>query len=170
MKKLLVAALVPSFLALAAADGLAQQRPSSPPADRPAADRKDSGPAFTMPANAFESDRIIGTRVKDAQGKDIGEVDALLVDSQDGKITHAIIGLGGVLGVGERKVAVPWSQVKMSRDRDGDRVAVTMDRATLENAPRYERRQAAGDRAPAASPGTTSPGTKSPSTTPPPSR
>jgi hypothetical protein len=45
-----------------------------------------------------------------------------------------------------------------------------MDRATLENAPRYERRQAARDRAPAASPGTTSPGTKSPSTTPPPSR
>jgi sporulation protein YlmC with PRC-barrel domain len=159
MKKLLVAALVPSFLALAAADALAQQRPSTSPSDRPAADRpadrKDVGPAFTMPANAFESDRIIGTRVKDAQGKDIGEIDALLVDAQDGKITHAIIGLGGMLGVGERKVAVPWSDVKMSRDGDGDRVAVTMDRAKLENAPRYERRQAARDRAPAASPGTT---------------
>lgn len=160
MKGFLVAALVPSVFALAAADAAAQQpRPTTPPAERPAADRpaerRDAGPAFTMPANAYESDRIVGTKVKDAQGKDIGEIDALIVDAQEGKVTHAVIGKGGVLGVGETKVVVPWSEVKMSRDKDGDRVAVTMDASRLENAPRYERRAATRDRAPAASPGTT---------------
>ena len=108
-----------------------------------------------MPANAYESDRIIGTKVKDAQGKDIGEIDALIIDSQDGKVSHAVIGKGGLLGVGEQKVVVPWSEVKMTRDKDGDRVAVTMDQSKLDSAPRYERRAATRDRAPAASPGTT---------------
>lgn len=154
MKGLLVAALVPSVFALAAADAMAQQpRPTTPPADRPAADRPAE--RFTLPANAYESDRIVGTKVKDAQGKDIGEIDALIIDSQEGKVTHAVIGKGGLLGVGEQKVVVPWSDVKMTRDSDGDRVAVTMDASRLENAPRYEGRRAAGDRPPAASPGTT---------------
>jgi sporulation protein YlmC with PRC-barrel domain len=159
MKGLLVAALVPSILGLAAADGLAQQRPAAPPAERPVTDRpaerKEAGPAFTMPAGAYESDRIVGTKVKDAQGKDIGEIDALIIDSQEGKVTHAVIGKGGVLGIGASKVVVPWSEVQMTTDRDGDRVAITMEESKLENAPRYERRQAARDRAPAASPGTT---------------
>ena len=161
MKMLLVAALVPSILGLATADALAQQRPTTPPADRPAADRPaartDAGPAFTMPAGAYESDKIVGTKVKDAQGKDIGEIDALLIDSQEGKVTHVIIGKGGLLGVGEQKVVVPWSEVKMTTDKDGDRVAVTVDQAKLESAPRYQGRQAVRERAPAASPGTTRP-------------
>lgn len=152
MKKVLVAVLVSSTFGLAA-DALAQQRPAAPPADRPAVDRpaerRDVGPAFTVPAGTWTSDKIVGTKVKDAQGKDIGEIDALLIE-KDGKVSHVVIGKGGVLGIGEEKVVVPWSDVTMTADRDGDRVAVTMDQSKLQNAPRYRERE----RAPAASPGT----------------
>lgn len=149
MKKVLVAVLVSSTFGLAA-DALAQQRPTTPPADRPAErERRDAGPAFTMPAGAWTSERIVGTKVKDAQGKDIGEIDALVIE-KDGKVSHVVIGKGGVLGVGEEKVVVPWSDVTMTADRDGDRVAATVDQSKLQSAPRYRER----DRTPAASPGT----------------
>ena len=161
MKKLLVVALVPTVFGLAAADALAQQRPSTPSTDRPAtspadrpAGRQEAGPAFSMPADAYHSDRIIGAKVRDQQGKDIGEIDSLVID-KSGKVSHAVIGKGGVLGVGENKVVVPWSDVNVKADGDGDRVAVTMDQSKLERAPRFEERRAGRDRSPAASPGTT---------------
>jgi sporulation protein YlmC with PRC-barrel domain len=142
-----------------ASSALAQtQTPSqAPPAREPRT-------SFQKPADVVESKRLIGTRVKDAQNKDIGEIDQLLVDPQSGRVSHAVIGVGGLMGIGESHVVVPWSDVKLSRDRDNpDRVVVMMDRATLERAPRY-----AGDRdrAPATSPRTeprsgTAPGTTS---------
>jgi hypothetical protein len=98
---------------------------------------------------------IIGTRIKNAEGKDLGEVDQLLVDTQTGKVSHVVIGLGGLMGVGEKKVVVPWSDLKFAPAADGKKNAITMDQAKLESAPRYERR-AAVERSPSASPATTS--------------
>jgi sporulation protein YlmC with PRC-barrel domain len=111
---------------------------------------------FQVPADAVESKRLVGTRVKDPQGKDIGEIDQLIVDSKEGRITHAVIGVGGFLGIGETHVVVPWSDVRVTRDQENrDQMIVRMDQATLERAPRYER--VAGrdrERAPATSPRT----------------
>lgn len=70
---------------------------------------------------------------------------------KDGKVSHAIVGVGGVAGVGERHVVVPWSRVKVRHEgndrKDGFAV---IEHATLDNAPRYTRVDR--DRVPAASP------------------
>ena len=149
MKKLLmgIAAVIVAMPLVAGASA------TDKPASKDATKKSDARPAFKPDANVRESSDIIGTRVKDAQGKNIGEIDRLLID-ESGKVTHAVVGVGGVLGVGEDKVVVPWSEVKMTAAKDGGRKAeITMDQAKLQNAPRYERM--AGDRAPAASPATT---------------
>jgi sporulation protein YlmC with PRC-barrel domain len=116
--------------------------------------------AWQKPAEAMESTKLIGARVKGADGKDVGEIDSLVV-SKDGKVSHVIVGKGGVAGIGETKVVVPWSDVKVGFDRDRDNPVITMDPAALDRAPKYERRAARDDRTPAASPGTSpsSPGT-----------
>jgi hypothetical protein len=82
----------------------------------------------------------------------MGEIDALLVDPKDGKVTHAVIGLGGFLGIGEDKVVVPWSDVKVAAHQEGKKAVITMDQSVLERAPKYVK---ASDRSPAASPATT---------------
>jgi hypothetical protein len=56
-------------------------------------------------------------------------------------------------GIGETKVVVPWSEVKLRRDRNGGTPVVSLDESVLERAPRYERRRATGEQPPAASPG-----------------
>jgi sporulation protein YlmC with PRC-barrel domain len=164
MKKLLVAAVVPSLLALFGADGFAQStRPSGterpamdrPAADRPAANRPADKPeraAWQAPAGVHTSSELIGTRIKNAEGKDIGEIDQLVIDPASGNVTHVIVGLGGLLGVGETKVVVPFSDIKLGTQHQGGKAVVTMDASKLDTAPRFERRQASRDLSPAASP------------------
>ena len=49
-----------------------------------------------------------------------------------------IIGVGGVLGIGEKNVAVPFSAVTLSTDKDMKRTAVLdVTKDALETAPTY---------------------------------
>jgi sporulation protein YlmC with PRC-barrel domain len=144
MKKLLV-----SFVAVLFAAPLAVSAQTTRPADRPASDTK--APTWKNTAALHETKDIIGTRIKSSDGKDLGEVDQLLIDTQTGKVTSAVIGVGGLAGVGEKKVVVPWSALKFSPTADGKKNAIVMDQSKLDSAPRYER-SANMERSPSASP------------------
>ena len=129
----------------------AQTKPSGETSSKPMRQ------AWAVPSNAVEAKQIIGMRVKNDQGKDIGEIDQLIVDPADGKISHVVLGRGGMLGVGEQKVVLPWSDVKIQPDANNrNRWLAMVDQSKINSAPRYERREGT----PAASPSTT------PSTTP----
>ena len=107
------------------------------------------------PQGVVETEKLIGARIKNAEGKDLGEIDGLLVSEREGKVSHVIVGRGGVAGIGETKVVVPWSDVKLRWE--GNNPVVSIDASVLDRAPRYERRQASGDRdrgTPSASPAT----------------
>ena len=144
MKKLLI-----GFVAVLFAAPLVASAQTTRPADRSAVDTK--APAWKNTAALHETKDIIGTRIKSAEGKDLGEVDQLLIDTQTGKVSYVVIGLGGVAGVGEKKVVVPWSEMKFAPAAEGKKNAITMDQTKLDSAPRYERR-ASMDRSPSASP------------------
>src|SRR5689334_18292561 len=149
MKKLLLSLALP---ALVIAPLVAAAQTSTTPAPRSKSSSSDSArPAWKNDANLVESRDIIGMRIRNEQGKDVGAVDNLLFDPQSGKISQVVIGLGGVLGVGEKKVVVPFSELKVAMATDGKRPTATMDQARLEAAPRYERTATAGS-SPSASP------------------
>jgi hypothetical protein len=63
-----------------------------------------------------------------------------------------VIGVGAV-GWAEKKVMVPWSDLKFAAVTEGRKTAITIDEVKLERAPGYER-SARSDVAPAASPRT----------------
>ena len=138
-----------ALMALVLMLGLGLSANSVLAADRPAKDRA----AFTVDSGHMDSKDLIGMKVTTPDDKRVGEIDQLVVNMNDGKVSHVIVGTGGLLGVGERHVVVPWSQVKIHHDgrTRKDNVAV-IDRATLDSAPRYSRTDR--DRSPAASPST----------------
>ena len=142
----LASVLTVSLLTLAlAATASAQAKPSGEP--------KPQRQAWALPSTAMEAKQVIGMRVKNDQGKDVGEIDQLIVDPSDGKITHVVLGRGGMLGVGEQKVVVAWSDMKIQPDATArNRWVAMVDQAKVDSAPRYEARR---DTAPAASPSTT---------------
>jgi sporulation protein YlmC with PRC-barrel domain len=109
-------------------------------------------PAFTMASGQVDSKHLIGMKVNTPDGKHVGEIDQLIFNVKDGKLSHAVVGLGGVAGVGERQVVVPWNQVRIQTTRDHKDMAATIVRAVLDSARRYS--HDARDVAPAASPAT----------------
>ena len=78
------------------------------------------------------SDSLVGSAVRDAEGRDIGKVSRLMIDPGDGRITSMIIATGGTLGVGSNMISVPWSSVKIGQERG--KLIVTASQM-LESAP-----------------------------------
>ena len=66
----------------------------------------------------------------------IGDINDLLVE-KDGKISAAIVGVGGFLGAGEKNVAMPFTALKLT-EKNGKRYLV-MDttKEALNKAPGY---------------------------------
>jgi sporulation protein YlmC with PRC-barrel domain len=126
--------------------------PNGAAADDKMRDVKDRA-AFTLERGHVDTKHVIGMKVNTPDGKHVGEIDQLVMNVQDGKVSHAIVGLGGLAGVGERHVVVPWSQVKIqSATQDRKDMVATIDRAALDSAKRYSRDLRDGS--PAASPAT----------------
>ena len=142
--------LTATFLAVTLASAAsAQTKPATDPATPSRSEPQRQ--AWSPDAGALESSKLIGMKVKNTQNKDVGEISQLIMD-QSGKVTHVVVGKGGVLGVGEQRIALSWSDLKMQADPDNrTRWIALVDQSKIESAPRFEARR---DTAPAASPGT----------------
>ena len=90
------------------------------------------------PTRGFHSDSLVGQDVK-SRGTDnsIGTVSNLLID-HEGQVVAVIIGVGGMLGIGERDVAISWDQIELRTDEDNDTTMwVNLTEENLKNAPEY---------------------------------
>lgn len=82
--------------------------------------------------------RLGGTRIFNAKGEVIGQLNDIVLDSK-GQAKVAVIGLGGVLGLGSKLVGVPFSSLKIGPVVESSRVLlldVTKDQ--LDKAPAYK--------------------------------
>ena len=68
-------------------------------------------------------DDIKGKDVHNPKGDEIGVVEAVAIDADKGSIAYVVMSHGGFLGIGEKLVAVPWREFRMTRDGDlGERM------------------------------------------------
>jgi hypothetical protein len=91
-------------------------------------------------------EQLIGSKVLSKDGQTIGTISDLIVGSGD-KIEGVILGVGGFLGVGEKKLGVRLSALRISK-ADG-KIAITFPAATKENLGAVEAYQRPGGAAPA---------------------
>ena len=85
-------------------------------------------------AGNMHATNLIGATVKNKAGDTIGKVDDLIVSS-NGNVVTAIVSAGGVLGVGEKKVGVPYKS--LSAAPDGKTVYVDMTEEQLKSMKPY---------------------------------
>ena len=64
-------------------------------------------------AAGYRSSKVVGTSVVNDANETIGKIDDLLV-SLDGKQPYAVLSIGGFLGVGTRRVVVPYETLKFA--------------------------------------------------------
>jgi hypothetical protein len=83
-----------------------------------------------------DAEAILGQRVTDPDGKDIGRLVDVLVDA-NGQPQAAVIDFGGFMGVGNRKIAVVWSALRFSPGDAKRKVALEMTPDQIKTAPEF---------------------------------
>ncbi|WP_085808730.1 PRC-barrel domain-containing protein [Sphingomonas sp. TZW2008] len=79
---------------------------------------------------------LAGTmKVESRDGDKLGSVSAFMVHKRTGRATHAVLSLGGFLGVGKSYYPLPFSLLQFDPVRD--LYVVTIDRRLLEGGPSW---------------------------------
>jgi hypothetical protein len=104
-------------------------------------------PAFAPPAYAQTPElrripapaaaTVLGRRVLDHAGDEIGRVVDVLVDGF-GRPLAAVLDVGGYMGLGSRKVAVDWTRLRFTIAGGDSRVNVDLDGNIIAAAPEYK--------------------------------
>ena len=90
-----------------------------------------------MPRNTnWAASGMIGRPVRNGAGDHLGKIDELVIDPPSGCVAFAILSFEGVLGMGDRQIAVPWNAIRVLPDRDY--VLLDMDKNVLQRAPSFE--------------------------------
>lgn len=79
---------------------------------------------------------VTGTmRVESREGEKVGSVASFMVHKRSGRVTHAVISLGGFLGMGRSFYPLPFALLRF--DPVQDLYVVTVDPRTLEGGPSW---------------------------------
>jgi sporulation protein YlmC with PRC-barrel domain len=95
----------------------------------------------------LRASEIVGTRVRNAQGETLGEIEELVIPSRDRDEMLVVLSVGGLLDVGDKLVALPYRDLRVSAD--GDTLYLDRTEEQLKAAPAFTY-GAAAERAPTA--------------------
>jgi hypothetical protein len=96
--------------------------------------KKDGG---GYPALVAASE-IKGAKVHNLQNQDIGYIDEVLIEPSAGQVRFVVLNVGGFLGIGGTKVAVPWTAFQLTKEGNKSKWVLDADKERLKNAPKVE--------------------------------
>jgi sporulation protein YlmC with PRC-barrel domain len=121
-----------ALLSVAAVDAQAQTNQHNTANQQGATATNPAGSDQIKP-DQIRASKMIGSSVYDRQNQKLGDVQDIILD-KDGKVSAVVVGVGGVLGIGGKNVAVKLSDVKTDNNR------LTLDRTKdqLQQAANYQ--------------------------------
>ncbi|MBR0693408.1 PRC-barrel domain-containing protein [Bradyrhizobium lablabi] len=85
--------------------------------------------------NLIGSDKVEGTAVYGADRQKIGSVERVMIGKVSGKVSYAVLGFGGFLGIGDDLYPLPWQSLRYDTQLEGYLTNLTEDQ--LRGAPKY---------------------------------
>ena len=95
--------------------------------------QKDDGPGPEL----MGADTLLGNDVYNDKGESLGEIREFMIDMVSGKIAYAVLSFGGLLGMGGKLFAVPWSALTL--DTLNKRFTLNVPKDTLKDAPGFDK-------------------------------
>lgn len=127
-----------SLIALMSGAAFAQEA-TSPPAATPAPAERMAVPSAAAAATQISAKNLLNESVRNAANENVGDINDVIIGA-DGTIAAVIVGVGGFLGLGEKDVALPFSELTFATDSDNDLVVSTSaTKESLQLAPEYKK-------------------------------
>lgn len=79
---------------------------------------------------------LLGHLLTDREGAEIGRIIDVLITS-DGMPRAAVADIGGFLGIGSRRIAIPWGLLQFRATADGGGIAVNLPGDAVAASPEY---------------------------------
>jgi hypothetical protein len=91
----------------------------------------------------MDSAKIIGCKIENPKGENLGKIESLMLDLSEGRILYAVLSFGGFLGMGDKLFPVPVDALSFRTDEKGalERCILDVDKETLKNAPGYDKNE-----------------------------
>ena len=105
----------------------------------PSQDQAASGGASAQSQSQLGANELVGKKVMDKDGKELGEIEDVVIDLQSGKVHAAVLSFGGILGMGEKNYAFPIDQLKPGQQQG--QYTMDVDKQKLENADGFAKGQ-----------------------------
>lgn len=82
--------------------------------------------------------KLIGTDVEDPAGKNLGDVDDVVIDDASGRVAYAVLSFGGFLGMGDKLFAIPFDSLR-ANPKDDDKLVLDVSKEKLKAAPGFDK-------------------------------
>ncbi len=79
--------------------------------------RNLEGPDANRPLERLTATSIIGDKVENPQGEDLGTIDNLMINIRTGRVEYAVVEYGSFLGIGGKLFAIPFDELRVKGDR-----------------------------------------------------
>jgi sporulation protein YlmC with PRC-barrel domain len=80
---------------------------------------------------------LIGDKVVNFEGEDLGKIEELMIDLETGRINYAVLSFGGFLGIGDKFFAIPFQSLRLDTEKKS--FVLNMDKEHLRNAPGFDK-------------------------------
>jgi sporulation protein YlmC with PRC-barrel domain len=87
--------------------------------------------------SVLAADTLTGDKVVNRQKEDLGTIEHLMIDLENGRVAYAVLSFGGFLGMGDKLFAIPWSALKV--DTTERQFILDVDKKVLERAPGFDK-------------------------------
>jgi sporulation protein YlmC with PRC-barrel domain len=90
-----------------------------------------------MPVERLTATSIIGDKVENFEGEDLGEIKNLMVNLELGCVEYAVLEYGGIMGMGSKLFAIPYKALTLDPERKV--FLLNRDKESLKNAPGFDK-------------------------------
>lgn len=95
------------------------------------------GPDANRPLERLTATSIIGDKVENTTGEDLGTMDNLMINIQTGRVEYAVVEYGSFLGIGGKLFAIPFDELTVN---PGEHVfVVNRDKDYLRMSPGFDK-------------------------------
>ena len=85
----------------------------------------------------LSANKMKGEKVTNMNGDELGKIEDVMIDQDEGKIAFVVIKFGGFLGIGDKEFAIPWEA--LTGGQGGSPFSLKINKEILEKAEGFDK-------------------------------